>query len=155
MNKKQSFYNYLTKSVILISFSAIFLLIGISSHVNAAATPNVTVTPAVVEYKPNVEVLIAGSGFEPKQKLRLFITMSGLPSGIHYMVKPEPIPNELGAFASVWTLRREISKKLIAPLPVVYTLEVRDKDDNTLCTAPMLFCDPKAKEKSAACGFLE
>ncbi|MFX0198029.1 MAG: hypothetical protein ACFFCW_18065 [Candidatus Hodarchaeota archaeon] len=167
MNNKQIFDKIFNKRVVLVSFAIIFLLTtmgGTSSHVKAGAgeakafassMQNITVTPSVGEYKTGVKVLISGSGFEPKQKLKLFVNMSGVSSGIHFMVKPEPVPNELGAFASVWTLRREISKKLIKPLPMVYTIAVVDKDGKTLCTAPLLFCDPTVKGEFPACIFVK
>jgi hypothetical protein len=168
MSDKQRFDKILTTKVMVSNFFIFFLLFtmgcGTLSQVKEGAgetgallqsMPNVTVTPTVVEYKAGVEVLISGSGFETKQKLKLFITMGGVSSGIHFLVKPEPVANDLGAFASVWSLSREISGKLIEPLPTVYTLSVEDKDGKTLCTAPLLFCDPKAKEKSPECQFLK
>lgn len=168
MNKKSNSYEITATRGILIGFVFILslTLFGFLTLSNAEAetgtdqisqnsVPNVTVSPVVAEYKPGVQVLISGSGFEPKQKLRIFITMGGVSSGIHFMLKPEPVPNDLGAFASVWKLRREIAKKLIEPLPMVYTISVEDAEGKTLCTAPLLFCDPKEKEKSPAGYFLK
>lgn len=168
MNHKQNFEKILTTKVLVSSCFIVFLLFttgcGTLSQMQEGtgetgallrSVPSVTVTPTVAEYKAGVHVLISGSGFEPKQKLKLFITMGGVSSGIHFLVKPEPVANDLGAFASVWTIGREISRKLIEPLPTVYTLAVEDKDGRTLCTAPLLFCDPKAKEKPPECEFLK
>ena len=107
----------------------------------------------VAEYKPGVKILIAGSGFEPAQKVKLFINMGEVRSGIHFMVQPEPIPNELGAFASIWTPNREISKKLLEPLPTAYTLTVEDSNGVILCTGFLAFCDPKAEKESPICPF--
>jgi hypothetical protein len=115
--------------------------------------PNIIVTPEVAEYKKGVKILIAGSGFEPAQKVKLFINMGGVRSGIHFMVQPEPIPNELGAFASIWTPDREISNKLLEPLPTLYTLTVEDSNGMVLCTGFLAFCDPKAEKESPICSF--
>ena len=143
MNKKQRFYKIMT-SLTLSGFLIIFWL----TPILAGDVPSITVTPSVVEYKSGVSVLISGSGLAPKQKLKLFVfSMGGLPSGIHYMVKPQPLPNDFGAFASIWKPGREISRKLLEPLPMVYTLSVEDDKGKTLCTTPLLFCDPKGKDK--------
>jgi hypothetical protein len=168
MNHGQGFGKTLKTKAVVGSFFIFFLLFtmgcGTLSQMQQGAgeseaflrsVPSVTVTPTVAEYKAGVHVLISGSGFEPKQKLKLFIAMGGVSSGIHFLVKPEPLTNDLGAFASVWSIGREISSKLIEPLPTVYTLSVEDKDGKTLCTAPLLFCDPKAKEKPPECQFLK
>jgi hypothetical protein len=165
---RQDFTHVSAKRLVVSIFAALFFLLmttcGGSSQVKAGAegmsastsnAPSITVSPNVAEHKPGAKLMICGSGFEPGQKLRLFITMGGIRSGIHFLVRPEPVPNGLGAFASVWTLKREISKKLIEPLPMVYTLAAQDKEGNTLCTAPVLFCDPDAKEKAPACEFLK
>lgn len=169
MNNKKSVYKTCTTTVVLISFATVSLLLTImgcaslsgvntgteEAKASAKNMPSIAVAPTVAEYKPNVQVLVSGSGFEPKQKLSFLIAMGGVPSGIHYMLAPEPVPNDLGAFASVWKLGREISSKLIEPLPTVYTIAVKDKDGKTLCTAPLLFCDPKAKDKFPACTFIK
>jgi hypothetical protein len=167
MKRKMKVYQVLTAKVTLNSCFVFCLLItmgcarlsqvkGDSQETKASfrSMPNVIVTPTVAEYKAGVNVLISGSGFEPKQKLRLFVSMGGVSSGIHYLVNPEPVSNELGAFASVWKLEREISGKLIVPLPMVYTISVEDIDGKTLCTAPLLLCDPNAREKMPQCMFL-
>jgi len=46
-------------------------------------------------------------------------------------------------------------RKLLEPLPVVYTVAVVDEESRkTLCTAPLAFCDLKAEKKSPACNFI-
>ena len=115
--------------------------------------PSIHITPMVAEYKSGVKVLIAGSGFEPAQKVKLFVNMGGVRSGIHFMVEPEPTPNEFGAFASIWTPNREIAKKLLEPLPTAYTLTVEDSNGIVLCTGFLAFCDPKAEKQSPICPF--
>ena len=168
MRKKTNSFKITATRVVRISFSFVLSLtiLGLLTltHVKAEnseaqifqnSVPNITVTPTVAEYKPGVKVLISGSGFEPEQKLRIFITMGGVPSGLHFMVKPEPVPNDLGAFASVWSLRREIARKLLEPLPTVYTISVETQEGKTLCTAPLLFCDPEKKEAFPAGHFLK
>lgn len=152
MNETQNFSRIFAERLTLGIICAIFLFTlsscgtvsqqkgaGLGTEAFAASKPTVTISPAVVEYKPNVKVLISGSGFEPNQELKLHIFMGGVISNIGPLMKPKPVPNEFGAFASVWKLRREISKKLLQPLPMVYTLSVLDSNYNVLCTAPLVF----------------
>jgi len=62
-------------------------------------------------------------------------------------VKPRPVANEFGAFASVWKLRgREFKRKLLKA-DTTYTLSVVDMDGNTLGTAPLVIDKGKKKKK--------
>ena len=117
--------------------------------------PKVTISPAVVEYKKGAKVLISGSGFQPKEELSLRIFMGGTVTEVTYLVKPEPVANEYGAFAGVWVLDEEISGKVLEPK--AYTITVLEESGKILCTAPLVFCDPKAegKKKSPVCDFME
>lgn len=121
----------------------------------AADMPRLSVSPPVVEYKRKVKVLLAGSGFKPNQRVELRISMDDLKTDISYSVKPEPIANEFGAFTSVWTLNREIRRKLLEP--TAYTIEVFDQEGRLLTTAPLVFCDPTASDadKSPACALMQ
>jgi len=117
-----------------------------------SAGPSLTISPAVVEYKRKVKVLIAGSGFQPKQEVGLRIELGGVMSDISYMVRPAAVTNEYGAFASVWELDPEIRSKMLKP--TVYTLRAVDADGKILDSAPLVFCDAKAKKKIPACDLI-
>ncbi|MFQ5918161.1 MAG: hypothetical protein ACE5I0_10175 [Candidatus Binatia bacterium] len=112
----------------------------------AEAGPNVTVAPAPVPYKRRTKVWISGSGFKPKQELGIRVMMGGVLSDISFLVKPRPIANEFGAFSSVWTLNREIRRKLVKA-NTAYTITIVDEDGNTVGTAPLVFDKAKKKKK--------
>jgi hypothetical protein len=154
MQTQDNYYTFYLKIVLSAIVIVLFLsTAGIAE--DSGFSPTITVSPAVAEYKPKVKVLISGSGFEPNQELQFQISMGGVLSLIHASVKPSPVPNEFGAFAGVWTINREISRKLLKPLPVVYTITVLDEDFNKLCSAALLFCDSKEEKKPEPCSFLE
>jgi hypothetical protein len=121
----------------------------------AADGPRLIVWPFVVEYKRKVQVLLAGSGFKPNQRVELRVPMEDLKTDISYSVEPEPIANAFGAFTSLWTLDDEIRRKLLKP--IAYTVEVFDEEGRLLTTAPLIFCDSKAPDadKSPACAVTE
>ncbi|MFQ5851805.1 MAG: hypothetical protein ACE5JU_14635 [Candidatus Binatia bacterium] len=105
----------------------------------------VAVSPTPVKPKKGAKILIAGSGFKPKQELGIRLVMGGVLSDISFMVKPRPVVNKFGAFASTWKLRgREFKRKLLQP-GMTYTVTVVDEHGNTLGTAPLVF--EKAKKK--------
>ncbi len=107
--------------------------------------PSLTISPTPVPYKRKVKVTIAGSGFEPNQEVELHIVMGGVPSDISGLVKPEPEPNEYGAFMVQWTLNREIRAKLLEP--TAYTLEAVDENGTVLAHAPLAFVEEKKEKK--------
>jgi len=117
-----------------------------------SAGPSVTVSPPVVEYKRKATVLISGSGFQPKQEVGLRIEMGGVITDISYLLRPPATTNEFGAFAGVWVMDDEIRAKMLTP--TVYTLRAVDSDGKVLASAPLVFCDPKAKKKAAACEMI-
>lgn len=114
--------------------------------------PSLAISPAVVEYRRKVPVLVAGSGFKPKQEVGLRIEMGGVMSDISYLVRPPSVANEYGAFSSVWNIDDEVRTKLL--LPTTYTLTAVDPDGRTLASAPLVFCDPKAKKPAPACAMI-
>lgn len=65
-------------------------------------SPDLIVSPCPIPYQRKLRVMIAGSGFEPKQEISLQIELGGIPSDISYMLKPPPVPNELGVISSEW-----------------------------------------------------
>jgi len=110
----------------------------------AEAGPNVTVSPAPVKPKKG-KLLIAGSGFKPKQELSIRLMMGGVMSDISFMVKPRPIANKFGAFASTWKLKGRYFK-LLKP-GMAYTIYIVDEDGNTVATAPLVIDKGKKKKK--------
>lgn len=141
MNENQSFPKIFAERLGLVMICTIFLftLSLCGTLALAASKPTVTISPQVVEYKAGVEILFSGSGFEPNQELKLHINMGDTQWSVGYLMKPLPVSNNLGAFASVWKLKREISRKVFQPLPMVYTVSVLDSNDVLLCTVPLLF----------------
>ena len=102
--------------------------------------PALNISPAVVEYKPKAKVFISGSGFKPNTEIGLRIFMGGAITNIAYLVKPPVKINELGAFAGVWTLNQEISKKILEP--IAYTIMAVDSNAKQLASAPLVLALP-------------
>lgn len=107
--------------------------------------PNLIVSPFPVPYVRKTKVMIAGSGFEPKQEISLQIEMGGVPSDISFMVKPRPVANENGAFLSEWIVDGEIRAKLLSP--TAYTLRALDEEGSVVAHAPLVFVAVKKEEK--------
>ncbi len=112
----------------------------------AEAEPNVTVSPAPEKPKKG-KILISGSGYKPKQELGIRVMMGGVLSDISFLVKPRPIANEYGAFASTWGLRGREFKRGLLKAGTAYTITIVDGDGNTLATAPLVFDKAKKKKK--------
>ncbi len=112
----------------------------------AEAGPNVSVSPAPVKPKKG-KILISGSGYKPKQELGIRVMMGGVLSDISFLVKPRPIANEYGAFASTWGLRGREFKRGLLKAGTAYTITIVDEDGNTLGTAPLVFEKAKKKKK--------
>ncbi len=109
------------------------------------AGPEVTILPNKVEYKRRVQAFITGSGFKPNQEIGLRIMMGGVLSDISYLVKPRPIANANGSFATVWTLNREIRRKLVTI--GTHEMTAVDDDGNELAVGKLVFKKAKAAKK--------
>lgn len=107
--------------------------------------PSLVVSPFPVPYQRKTRVMIAGSGFEPKQEISLQIEMGGVPSDISFVVRPRPVANEFGAFSSEWIVDGEIGGKLLSP--TAYTLRAVDENGFVLAHAPLVFVAAKKEEK--------
>ncbi len=112
----------------------------------AEAGPNVSISPAPVKPKKGA-ILIAGAGYKPKQELGIRVMMGGVLSDISFLVKPRPIANKFGAFASTWKLRGREFKRGLLKAGTVYTVSIVDEDGNTLATAPLVIDKGKKKKK--------
>ena len=119
---------------------------SLSCSMSGARKSCVAVSPTPAKPKKG-KILIAGSGFKPKQELGIRIMMGGVLSDISFLVKPRPIVNEYGAFASTWGLRGREFKRGLLKAGTAYTITVVDEDGNTLGTAPLVFEKAKKKKK--------
>ena len=143
------------KAVVVVSIAVVFFmtLLGGGSFLSpigelaiAEAGPNVTVSPVPVKPKKG-KILISGSGFKPKQELGIQVMMGGVLSDISFLVKPRPIANEHGAFASTWGLRGREFKRGLLKAGTAYVITIVDEGGNTLATAPLVFDKAKKKKK--------
>jgi len=75
------------------------------------------------------------------------VMMGGVLSDISFLVKPRPIANEFGAFASTWKLRGREFKRGLLKAGTAYTVTIVDEDGNTLATAPLVIDKAKKKKK--------
>ena len=82
------------------------------------------------------------------KELGIRVMMGGVLSDISFLVKPQPIANEFGAFASVWSLNREIRRKLLKS-GTAYTLTIVDENGDTLATAPLMMGKAAKKGKKS------
>lgn len=111
--------------------------------ISIKAPPVVAISPNPVPFDRKAKVMIAGAGFEPNQEVRLIIVTGGGLTGITYLVKPAPVANEFGAFASEWTPGR----MLRTLEPTAYTLRIVDENGTVLTQAPLAFEKKQKKEK--------
>jgi hypothetical protein len=109
--------------------------------------PTVVVATPMVKMSKKAELSIVGTGFKPGQEVSLLITTAdGLQSDIGYALKPKPVANKIGAWATTWSCGPYISKKLIKE--GAYTITVTDSEYTVLAHAPVAFyAEKKEKEK--------
>jgi len=82
--------------------------------VKAAPQVMITPTPAVYKIDSKLKMVIMGSGFEPGQELRVIVSFPGIPptilrGGAEETLDVQPVPDETGAWITVWTLKSYIS----------------------------------------------
>jgi len=106
--------------------------------------PVLSVAPTPIPNTKGARVTIAGVGFEPKQELGLRIKMGGVMSDVRHQVKPLPMTNEEGAFASEWVLGAET--KLLGP--GAHTLSAVNDNDDVIAHAPFVLAQPEKKAKA-------
>jgi len=119
---------------------------GPSKEVQTGGGLAVVVGTPLVEISKTARVVLYGTGFEPKQEIRfLFKDASGVQSDIGNALKPEPVPNEVGAWVTAWNCAEYVS--LLKP--GTFTLTVTDKDYKTLAQVPVAFfaVEKKKEEK--------
>ena len=115
-------------------------IVGANPASESEPASTVMVATPIVTLEKEAVVVIMGSGFEPGQELcLLFTTMDGVRADVGQYLDPEPVANEIGAWATAWTPGRLITKKVIRV--GVYTITVTDGEYNALATAPVAFYD--------------
>jgi hypothetical protein len=109
--------------------------------------PTVVAFPGVVKMDKKATVTLMGAGFKPGQRIYLMIvTDDGVTTDIGYSFKPDPVPDERGAWFSEWKdCGRFISGELIKA--GVYTVTVTDGNYNPIAQVPISFVEEK-KEKT-------
>ena len=129
-------------SIAIISFSFATSASTAAQAGNGKPGPTVTVITPVVELSKTAKVVIMGSGFEPGQEIRLLITTfgeTGAKANIGLYLDPEPVPNDIGNWATAFDCNRYVSKKLVTE--AVYHITVTDAQYNALGRAPFAFYD--------------
>jgi hypothetical protein len=105
------------------------------------------VTTPVVELRAGSNIMMYGTGFQPKQEVTvLFKDSGGGMTGISSALKPEPVPNEEGAWAAAW----DISSYTAVFKPGTGMLTVVDKNWKTIGEAPVVLVAPPPKPKPEA-----
>jgi hypothetical protein len=105
---------------------------------------SVVVTTPVVELNNDAKVVMYGTGFAPKQEIRLLLLdASGVPSAISTDdLKPAPVPNKEGAWATVWTC----APYLVLLKAGTVMIAVTDNEYKTLAQIPVAFVAPPKKD---------
>jgi hypothetical protein len=131
---------------LLVMFGLVGLLVlgcaGMSDEVKKPKMSFVVTTP-VVELTPNARVVMYGTGFTPKQAIQfLLLDGSGVPSGISTDdLKPAPVPNKEGAWATVWTCAPFLPMLKAGTVMIAVT----DNDFRPLAQIPVVFVAPPKK----------
>jgi len=122
-------------------------LVGASPAGKSEPASTVMVASPILELDKKAQVVIVGAGFEPGQEFRpLFTTMDGVRGDIGYALDPEPVANEIGAWATAWTdYGRYVKKKLVKE--GVYTITVTDGEYNFLAYGAVAFYDSEKPEE--------
>jgi hypothetical protein len=108
--------------------------------------PIVMVAAPNVKMSSKAKITIVGTGFKPGQEVSvLFTTMDGVQADIGYALKPKPVANKVGAWATTWSAGRYVKRKLVKE--GAYTITVTDSDYNVLAHAPVAFYKAKKKKK--------
>ena len=135
--------------------SFVFVIIGLlaagcscpEKAVKQEPGPTVSVYPGVVKLDKKATVTLMGAGFEPGKAINfIMVTEDGVKTDIGYSFEPEPVPNDTGAWASVWTdLGRFVGNKLVKA--GAYTVIVTDSEYKPLAHAPITFMEEKKEKK--------
>lgn len=107
------------------------------------AAPTLVIAPSpILKLDAKTQVTILGSGFAPKQAIRLEIThIDGTRSEITDALEPAPLTNADGAFATRWTVGDYSNSKLAGPQ--VFQMTATDSEFKVLATTPFGYYDAK------------
>jgi type IV pilus biogenesis protein CpaD/CtpE len=109
-----------------------------------AQTPTVVVASPMVKLDPKANISIVGAGFTPGQEISIVFTdINGVQANIADYLKPEPKPNESGAWYTTWSCGRYISRKLIKE--GAYVITVTDRMYTPLAQAAVAFYQEEEK----------
>ena len=105
----------------------------------------IVATPSV-ELSKTATVALYGTGFAPKQEvLFVFKDTGGVQTVISTdALKPAPVPNEAGAWVSVWNAGQYMS--LLKPGATI-VIDVTDSNYKTLTQVPVHFSAPPKKDE--------
>jgi len=110
-----------------------------------AQTPTVVVASPMVKLDPKANISIVGAGFTPGQEISIVFTdVNGVQANIADSLKPEPKPNESGAWYTTWSCGRYISRKLI--MEGAYIITVTDHMYTPLAQAAVAFYQEEDKK---------
>lgn len=120
---------------------------GASPAGESEPAPTVVVVDPILKLDKKAQVVIMGAGFEPGQEIHLLVTdVNGVRADVGATLDPEPVANEVGAWATAWTgAGRYISKKLIKE--GVYTITLTDAEYNALASVAVAFYDSEKPEE--------
>ena len=135
------------RSLSVLGVSGLVVLFCLVFVMQAAAESTVIIEPStVLKQHKNTKVTIMGSGFKSGQEIRLLITQSdGSISDIGDGLKPEPVANKDGVWATAWTVGRFGHRRIAKP--GVYVLKACDADYNVLATVPFGYYNTKKPYK--------
>lgn len=131
-------------AVFLVGLFFVVACVGPSKEVRTGAMSVVVTTP-IVENDGKAKVVFYGTGFAPKQKIRFsFLDQTyGVSTIIDNALEPDPIPNEEGAWVTVWDTARY--RRIIKPGTIM--MRIVDKDSKVLVQVPVAFVAPPKEEK--------
>jgi hypothetical protein len=139
---------------LLVVVCSVGLLVGAcaGSKEEVKTAPAAKLNPSVIVATPSVElsktskVALYGTGFAPKQEvLFVFKDTGGVQTVISTdALKPAPVPNEAGAWVSVWDAGQYIS---LLKGDATIVIDVTDSNYKTITQVPVYFAAPPKKEE--------
>ncbi len=105
------------------SMLAVFFVIVLVGMLSACASlssrsgstaSDASVVISDAKMSKDAKVVISGKGFKRGQEINVVVlTADGVQTDIGYALKPEPKPDNSGAWSSTWSAGRFVSKKLV------------------------------------------
>ena len=141
--------NEIAKKLVFLVLMVSFAYTGLITMVEEAAASDVkpvlaVVTP-LIKMSDCKAIIVMGSGYLPGQEIHLlFTTSDGQQSDIGYAIKPNPIPDKTGSWATTWNASHFVKKKLVSG--GAYKLSVVDSDYRPIAHVPVYF-QPETEKK--------